>query len=218
MKIQIGCFMALLLGGSLLGACDGAQKINGSVSIADGAESGDVSTVNGSVSIGAKAHVAEVRSVNGGLSLGADARAASMKTVNGPIGLATRAEVSGDIESVNGALTLAPGSKVGGALVNINGPISVDGAHVGGGLRTVNASINLQNGAQLDGGILMKKSHNFGSDSSPPPRVVIGRDVTVNGTLKFEREVRLYVSDKAAHVGTVEGATPISYQGDNPPR
>jgi hypothetical protein len=141
-----------------------------------------------------------------------------MKTVNGSISLAARAEVSGDIESVNGALTLAPGSKVGGALINVNGAISVDGAQVGGGLRTVNASIKLVNGAHLDGGILMKKANGFlSSDKSRPPRVVIGRDVTVNGTLKFEREVRLYISDKAAHVGTIEGATPISYQGDNPP-
>lgn len=218
MKIHIVALAALLVGSINLGACDGAHHINGPVSIAGGTETGDVSTVNGPVAIGAKAHVAGVHSVNGGLSLGEDARASSMKTVNGSISLAERAEVTGDIETVNGALTLAPGSKVGGELVNINGGISVDGARVGGGLRTVNASIKLDHGATIDGGILMKKPKGtFVLSDSRPPRVVIGRDVTVNGTLKFEREVRLYVSDKAAHVGTIEGATPVTYQGDNPP-
>lgn len=218
MKTQISWLATLLLGSLMAAGCDGAHGINGAISIAAGAQSGDVSNVNGPISIGAKAQVAGVHSVNGALALGEDARASTMKTVNGSIDLAARSEVSGNIDSVNGPLTLAPGSKVGGDLINVNGAIRVDGAQVGGGLRTVNASISLVNGARVEGGILMKKPHGvYTFDGSRPPRIVIGRDVTVNGTLRFEREVRLYVSDKAAHVGSIEGATPISYQGDNPP-
>jgi hypothetical protein len=52
---------------------------------------------------------------------------------------------------------------------------------------------------------------------SKPPRVVIHANATVQGLLKFEREVRLYVSDKAT-IGTVEGATPIRFSGSEPPR
>ena len=77
----------------------------------------------------------------------------------------------------------------------------------------------LLNGAHIEGGILLEKPHglvNF--SSSTPPRVVIGPEVSVDGTLRFEREVRLYVSDRAGHIGPVEGATPISYQGDTPPQ
>ncbi len=219
MKIQIGWIAPLLLGSIMVAGCNGNHGINGAISIPDGTETGDVSNVNGSITIGTKAHVAGVHSVNGSLALGKDARASYMKTVNGSVDLAARSEVSGNIDSVNGALTLAPGSTVKGDLVNVNGAISVDGAHVGGGLRTVNASINLVNGARVDSGIVVWKSgSSFGLDKSTPPRVVIGRDVTVNGTLEFNREVRLYVSDKAAHVGKIEGATPISYQGDDAPR
>jgi hypothetical protein len=38
----------------------------------------------------------------------------------------------------------------------------------------------------------------------------------VKGELKFERKVRLYVSDRAT-IGTVTGATPVPFTGDNPP-
>jgi hypothetical protein len=34
--------------------------------------------------------------------------------------------------------------------------------------------------------------------------------------LRFERTVKLYVSDKAT-IGTVTGATPIPFAGDTPP-
>jgi hypothetical protein len=34
--------------------------------------------------------------------------------------------------------------------------------------------------------------------------------------LRFEREVQLYVSDRAT-IGTVSGATPIPFSGDKPP-
>jgi hypothetical protein len=38
----------------------------------------------------------------------------------------------------------------------------------------------------------------------------------VQGDLHFERTVRLFVSDKAT-VGTVTGATSISFSGETPP-
>jgi hypothetical protein len=38
----------------------------------------------------------------------------------------------------------------------------------------------------------------------------------VKGTLRFERPVELYVSDRAT-IGPVEGATPVKFSGDRPP-
>ncbi len=38
----------------------------------------------------------------------------------------------------------------------------------------------------------------------------------IQGELRFEREVKLYVSDKAI-IGPVTGATPISFSGDTAP-
>jgi hypothetical protein len=55
----------------------------------------------------------------------------------------------------------------------------------------------------------------FVSDSHKP-RIVIGPGAVVQGELRFEREVQLYVSDKAT-VGAVSGATPIKFSGDKPP-
>jgi hypothetical protein len=48
------------------------------------------------------------------------------------------------------------------------------------------------------------------------PRIVIGPGAVVEGPLRFEREVRLYVSDKAT-VGPVTGATAIAFTGAQPP-
>ena len=46
--------------------------------------------------------------------------------------------------------------------------------------------------------------------------IVIGPGATVNGELRFEREVNLYVSNRAS-VGSVTGATAIPFSGDLPP-
>ena len=43
-----------------------------------------------------------------------------------------------------------------------------------------------------------------------------GPGSTVEGDLRFERTVRLFISDKAT-VGTVTGATPVSFSGETPP-
>jgi hypothetical protein len=48
------------------------------------------------------------------------------------------------------------------------------------------------------------------------PRIVIGPGASVQGDLRFERSVQLYVSDKAT-IGSVTGATPIPFSGDAPP-
>jgi hypothetical protein len=45
---------------------------------------------------------------------------------------------------------------------------------------------------------------------------VIGPGAAVKGTLRFKREVKLYVSDRAT-IGPVEGATAIKFTGDRPP-
>src|SRR6185312_9765317 len=120
--------------------------------------------------------------------------------------------------SVNGALTLAPGAEVGGNATNVNGHISVNGAHVGGGLETVDGDIDVTGNARVDRGILVHHPSegwfHFGIDHVPV--VTIGPGATVNGTLKFEREVKLYVSDKA-HVGQIVGATPVKFTGTEPP-
>jgi DUF4097 and DUF4098 domain-containing protein YvlB len=211
---------------SLLAACgavwagdDDTSKVNGSIDIAPGRHAGDVSTVNGSIHIGANAVVGRVDTVNGGISLAARAAAAELGIVNGFIRLDAGVHVSGRVHAVNGPLSAGNGADVGGGLANVNGPIRVAAAHVGGLIDTVSGDIEVGPDARVDGGI------HIGKDTSwfrlwfwPPdiPRVVIGPGSVVRGTLRFEREVKLYVSDRAT-IGRVEGATAVRFSGEHPP-
>jgi hypothetical protein len=207
----------------LLSACDGSfegddsNKINGSIHVPAGKAATDVRTVNGSVHVDDNATVNSATTVNGSVRLGAHSTASAAKTVNGGISLGAGAHISGAASSVNGDLILADGAEVSGSLVNVNGKIDLTAAHVGGGIRTVNGSIKIMGASHVDGGLAVEKGSGglfFGV--SDDPIIVIGPGATVQGELRFERKVRLYVSDKAT-IGTVTGATPVSFTGDNPP-
>lgn len=196
----------------------GMDKVNGSISVEAGQAPQDASTVNGSIRVADNARVEDASTVNGSIKFGEHAQAKSADTVNGSITLNDGAHVAKGIESVNGALTLAPGSDVGGRATNVNGHITINGAHVGGGLETVAGDIDITGNARVDGGILVHKPDSgwfhFGIDHTPV--VTIGPGATVNGTLKFERQVKLYVSDRA-HVGQIVGAKAVKFSGDTPP-
>jgi hypothetical protein len=194
---------------------DGSTKINGSVHIPAGKAAEDARTVNGSIHIDENATVASAATVNGSIRLGEHATAASAKTVNGAISLASGAHVAESAGSVNGDLVLADGSEVGGHLTNVNGKIALTAAHVAGGIKTVNGSISIMGASHVEGGIMVDKPTGimFNSDD---PVIVIGPGAVVQGDQRFERKVKLYVSDKAT-IGTVVGATPIAFSGDTPP-
>lgn len=227
---RLGWLSLLLLTAAAVAGCDGspngdvtagqgdAQTVNGSVHVPAGQHSGAVGTVNGSVEIGQNASVSSARVVNGPVELGTNATAGSLTAVNGAIELGSGAKVTGQVKSVNGAVTLASGADVTGSVVNVNGHIALTDAHVGGGLRTVAGDIDVKGNSHVEGGILVEKpvSLFFNSDSPRKPRIVIGPGAVVQGNLKFEREVDLYVSDKAT-IGPVEGAKPNSFSGDTPP-
>lgn len=204
--------------GCVVGDGSGMNKVNGSINVEAGQTPQDASTVNGSIKVADGAKVEEASTVNGSITLGSRAMAKSANTVNGSIRLQDGARVAKNIESVNGALKLAAGAEVAGNATNINGHITIDGAHVGGGLETVDGDIDVTGNAGVDGGILVHRPDagwfHFGSGRDP--QIVIGPGATVNGTLKFERAVKLYVSDRA-HVGKIVGATPIKFTGEQPP-
>lgn len=223
----IGTLAALTL---VLGACDnedhqvaggasGTTTINGSLRVPAGEHAGTVGTINGAVDIDENAVVGSVHTVNGSIDLAAHATAESVKAVNGPVSLAGGAHVTHGITTVNGSIELASGADVGGAITNVNGEMILKGAHVGGGLRTVAGDIDVGADSRIEGGILVEDSgwfsHWFGHDTRKP-RIVIGPGAVVSGPLRFEREVSLYVSDKAA-IGAVSGASPVRFSGERPP-
>jgi hypothetical protein len=194
---------------------DGSSKVNGSVHIPAGKAADDARTVNGSIHIDDNAMVTSASTVNGSIHLGEHSTATSAKSVNGAITLDSGARVSESAGSVNGDLTLASGAEIGGHLTNVNGKIALTAAHVAGGIKTVNGSISILGASHVEGGIMVDKPSGL-SFNSDDPVIVIGPGAVVQGDLRFERKVKLYVSDKAT-IGTVIGATAVPFSGETPP-
>lgn len=196
---------------------EGGNHVNGSVSVAAGVAPADASTVNGAVELAADAIAKEVSTVNGSITLGDRAVADSAETVNGAVTIGADARVGGNVSTVNGALTLHRGAEVKGNLENVNGQITLDAARVGGGIETVAGSITVGADSRVDGGIAIRSTRGFSiSFSNDVPVVIIGPGATVGGPLTFERQVKLFVSDRAT-TGAITGATPVAFSGEKPP-
>jgi acyl-[acyl carrier protein]--UDP-N-acetylglucosamine O-acyltransferase len=215
-RTLISLLIALSVSGAAL-AQDDVSKVNGTAEVAAGQHVGNVSTVNGSVRIGDKAVVQKASTVNGAVELGSGATATIVKTVNGSLTLHDGAQVSQEVSNVNGRVKLERGADVKGHLSNVNGEVSLDGAHVGGGIETVNADVTIGENSKVEGGLLVKKPKMnwFGSNEDRKPKIVIGPHAVVQGNLTFERDVDLYVSDSAT-VGKIEGATAKKFAGSAP--
>jgi hypothetical protein len=215
--------VALLAACAALSGCgystddNSPKKVNGSVHVAAGTPSEAAETVNGDIRLDDNATVTTASTVNGSVHLGAHATAQSLETVNGSINLDAGAKVSGSAETVNGSMTLQDGSEVGGALTNVNGSIKLDAAHVGGGIKTVNGDILINANSHVEGGILVEQEHGFFIHfGTSMPRIVIGPGAVVQGEMRFRRQVKLFVSDRAT-IGAVSGATAIPFSGNEPP-
>lgn len=220
--------LGVLIAVAALGACDmagngdvtatehGASTVNGSVRVPSGMHSGAVGTVNGSITVEDNATVASASTVNGSIAMGAKTTAESLSAVNGGVTLGADARVSGKITTVNGALNLRSGADVGGELRNVNGHITLTAAHVAGGIRTVGGDIDVDGASHIEGGIHVEKSGGWISFETHKPRIIIGAGAVVQGELRFDREVHLYVSDKAT-VGPITGASAVKFSGDQPP-
>lgn len=209
---------ALLLAAPVLADDTDIDKVNGSIRVDGGQTAGDLSTVNGSIRVGDKSTVDDVDTVNGSITLGDDTTASEIDNVNGSISLGERAKVAGAVDSVNGSITLEKGADVKGQVSNVNGRIRLVAAHVGGGIVTSTGDIEVGADSRVENGIRVEKSTNwslFKFGKEDVPRIVIGPGAVVDGTLKFEREVELYVSDKAK-IGTVVGAKPVTFTGAEP--
>ena len=112
-----------------------------------------------------------------------------------PVAAVTR----GGIETVNGSIGLVD-TDVAGGIETVNGDITVGlGSHVRGGIRVEKANVQW---------IELRKKRN--------PRVVIGPNARVDGTLVFEREVELFVHT-TARTGAITGATAQRFNTDTPP-
>ena len=189
---------------------DGESTVNGSITIGEGATvTGCLSTVNGSIKIEGGATVRDAETVNGGLRIDDNVRSRDLSTVNGRIRVAEDVTVDGEVSTVNGAIEVGGGSKVAKDLGNVNGPIELSGSEVGGDVSTVSGDIELADGAVVKGDIVVEKPGGWGwNNDNKMPRVVIGPGSRVEGKIRLEREVKLYISE-SAEVGGVEGEMSI---------
>lgn len=179
------------------------------------ANEADISKVMGAIYVAPGEHVGDVSTVNGSIHIGTDATAGRAKTVNGGIHV-QGARVSGNIHTFNGGLDIGEGAEVGGDAANVNGGVHIAAAHIHGSVHTANAAIDLGPNAHIDGDVTVEADHSWHFGDDCPPSVVVAPGTVVKGALRFERQVRLYVSDRAT-IGLVEGAQPVKFAGHHPP-
>ncbi len=185
------------------------ETVNGSITLEDSVQAGDVETVSGGVRIGRDSTVGSIDSVNGGISLDVGAKSRDIEVVNGGVNLKERSQVAGNVTSVNGGIRLEQDAAVDGRIENVNGGIKLERARVGGGIKTTSGDIEVGEGSRVEGDIVVEKERGFSVfGNKRTPKVVIGPNAEVTGTLRFEREVELHVS-KQAKVGKIVGATPV---------
>jgi DUF4097 and DUF4098 domain-containing protein YvlB len=218
--------VALVAGTALASTPDATppnvSMINGGVDVSADHPYGEISTINGAIHVEDRAVVGRVHTINGGMTLGTQASAQSLRTINGAISVRAGAHVAGTVSTINGRIALEPAAEVSGHLSNINGQIHLEAAHVGGGIETVSGNIDVGARSRVEGGIWVKKDCSSGfwawlfAAHCEPSNVVVGPDAIVQGTLRFEHEVKLYVSNRA-RIGPVEGAKAIVYSGEHPP-
>ena len=190
----------------------GASSVNGSISVGAGAViTGDLDTVNGRIRVDSDVHVKDVSTVNGSLSIKSGATADSLSTVNGAIEVAENVTINGKIEAVNGEIGIRKGSTVARGVSNVNGEIELVTSLVGGNLSTVSGDIDLRDGAEVKGDVIVEKPGGWGwsSKQSRIPEVVIGPGSRVHGNIRLERVVKLYISE-TAEVGGVIGEMSMS--------
>lgn len=202
------------------GSQSGARStVSGSITVGRAATvTGGLETVNGSIRIDEDARIREVETVNGSLRVADGASSGDLSTVNGRISLGERVRVEGSVGAVNGGIDIGTGTTVSEDVGNVNGEITIEGAELGGDLETVNGDVALHGESVVAGDLVVKKSRGA-SWFSRPPRVVIGPGSRVEGTVRLEREVELYISD-SAEVGGVTGVMSLEdavrFSGDRP--
>jgi len=200
---------------------DGATTVNGSISVGEGSVvTGTLKTVNGKIRVGENSTVESAVTVNGSLSISNDVSSNNLTTVNGSVSVGENSTVGGEIDTVNGRISLEKGSEVGAGVGNVNGDIELVASTVGGNVSTVNGNVDLSDASVIKGDLIIEKPSmwSFGSNNRMP-EIVIGPGSEVQGTIRLEREVKLYISD-SAKVGGVECEMSISdavrFSGEHP--
>lgn len=198
----------------------GQSTVNGSITVGSNTViDGSLETVNGSIRIGDNARFSDASTVNGGIRVGGGAFTEGIESVNGTIRIGEASTVSGSVEVVNGKIRIAAGSSVGEDVSTVNGELDIDGTTIGGDLTTVTGDVLLTGGSVLSGDLIVKKPRGWNWDGKRRPRVVIGPNSRVVGSIVAQQEIELFISD-SAEVGGVSGEadldSAVRFSGDRP--
>ncbi|WP_295907479.1 hypothetical protein [uncultured Xanthomonas sp.] len=216
-RMHLAVVLALALTAGPAFAGEGISKVNGSITADAGKQYGDLETVNGSITVQSGAQVGSVETVNGSVKVADGAQTKGLSTVNGGITLGERAQVAGSIETVNGGIFVDRGGRVGGGIESVNGSIGLVATQLDKGIETVNGDITVGHDSHVGGGISINKpSFSMSFKPTRKPRVIVGPRAVVDGPLRFEREVTLYVH-RSAKTGPITGATAQPFDGDTAP-
>ena len=160
-----------------------------------------IDKINGGITATAGQNYGDLSTVNGGIDLERGARAEDVETVNGGIEAGDDVHTR-SVSTVNGSIRFGQRATIDGSIETVNGDVTVGvGSHVKGGIR------------------VEKPTGNWGLRMGKPkvPRIVIGPNAVVEGSLVFEREVTLHVH-QSARIGKVSGASVRPYTTATPPR
>jgi cytoskeletal protein CcmA (bactofilin family) len=191
---------------SIAGDGRSINSVNGQV-IADPGQTYDtLSTVNGQVRVGRGVTANEAKTVNGQVLIEEDVKLGSASTVNGQLRVGEGSTIERGASTVNGGVRLEKRARVGGDVSTVSGEIDLEGAEVGGSLNTHNGDIELSDGAHVRGNIHVRKKNDTGRSwgKDEPNEVRICATCVVDGELRFERPVDLYVAP-GAKIGKVIG-------------
>jgi len=182
------------------------STVNGQVSADEGQSYDTLSTVNGQVHVARGVTANEAKTVNGQVLIEEDVKLGRASTVNGQLRVGEGSTIEHEASTVNGGVKLAKRVRVGGDVSTVSGEIELDGAEVGGSLTTRNGDIELTDGAHVRGNINVKKKNDSGWSwgKDEPIEVRICSTCVVDGELRFERPVELYVQP-GAKIGKVIG-------------
>lgn len=199
---------------------NGASTVNGSITIGDNAViDGDAETVNGSIKVGSGVTLGEASTVNGKISIADNVRMGSVSTVNGAVKVGAVTSIDGGVDAVNGSIRLDNGASVSGGVSNVNGKIELSGSTIGGDVTTVNGDLRLTDGAAVRGDVVVEKASGWGWGKNDRPKVIVGPGSSVDGVIRLEREVELFISE-SARVRGVEGVMSmddaVRFSGERP--
>ncbi|WP_313246121.1 hypothetical protein [Stenotrophomonas rhizophila] len=216
--IPLALLLALVLQCAPALASEDISKVNGSIRASAGQTYGDLETVNGGVTVEEGVVTREIETVNGSIRVDDRARTTGVSTVNGNVRIGRDVVAAGNVETVNGSIFVDRGSVVEGNMETVNGGIGLVETRLNGTIETVNGDITVGVGSEVQGGIRVKKPNfSLSLTGSRKPRVIIGPNASVSGSLQFDREVTLYVH-RSAHIGPVSGARPQAFDTDAAPQ